>query len=124
MKPQSAKNKGRQYQKVVAQRLRETLGVEEEDIGWRSMGAAGEDIILSPKARKLFPYSVEVKAREKLNAYEALEQAQANAKGYTPIVFAKRNRKEPIVIIKQEDFLNLYQRFLALNDCFKEYKEE
>ena len=40
------------------------------------MGDSGEDILLSPAARKLFPFSVECKNQEKLNIWSSLEQAE------------------------------------------------
>ena len=43
------------------------------------MGESGEDIKLSPAARKLIPYSFECKNQEKLNIWEALSQAEENA---------------------------------------------
>lgn len=70
------------------------------------MGAAGEDILLSTEGRSHFPYSVECKARKGIAVYSWLEQQQGGP--YPPIVFAKANHKEPIVIIYAKDFMKLY----------------
>ena len=54
MKTQSAKAKGRNLQKWVVNKLIETFEIHPEDIKSCSMGAGGEDVQLSPAARKLF----------------------------------------------------------------------
>ena len=38
------------------------------------MGESGEDIQLSPAARKLIPFAFECKNQEKLNIWESLKQ--------------------------------------------------
>jgi len=71
------------------------------------MGESGEDIKLSHSARKLFPFSVECKAQEKLNIWESLKQAEDNSNDYTPLLIFKRNRSKTYVTLSLEDFLNL-----------------
>ena len=46
MKTQSRKAKGRRLQQKFMQLLIEELGIDPEDIESRSMGAAGEDLIM------------------------------------------------------------------------------
>ena len=65
MKTQSRKAKGRRLQQKFMQLLIEELGIDPEDIESRSMGAAGEDLIMSKAARTKFPYAVECKNQEK-----------------------------------------------------------
>ena len=78
--PKTAKAKGRRLQQLVVKKLLLLLpGVQPDDIQSRSMGANGEDIMLSPYARSKFPYSVECKNQEKLNLWKAWEQTQGNA---------------------------------------------
>ena len=72
------------------------------------MGAPGPDILLSPKARDLFAYSTECKSRRSIAVYKWLHQREEE--GFRPIVFAKANREEPIVIMYAEDFLKLIKR--------------
>ena len=56
------------------------------------------------------PFHVEVKRREKLALYDALEQAKHDANGHAlPIVAHRRNRKPWCVILTLDDFLNLLQ---------------
>jgi hypothetical protein len=71
------------------------------------MGCGGEDILLSPKARGDFGFSVECKHTERLSVYPAYEQAKSNAGEHTAIVVYKRNRREPLVIMSWEDFEEL-----------------
>jgi hypothetical protein len=74
------------------------------------MGASGEDILLSPAARRIAPISIECKSREKIAVYGYYEQAQQNAQGYQPAVFIKQNRASPLVVIDAEYFIDLLRR--------------
>ena len=107
MKTQSAKAKGRKLQQWVRTQLIEQLDVHPEDIESRSMGAGGEDLIMARAARQKFPFSIECKNVEKLNVWDAYDQAKANAGNYEPIVIMKKNGKKPLVIIDAEYFINL-----------------
>lgn len=72
------------------------------------MGSPGEDLQLSPKARKLFAYTVECKARASFVGYKFYEQAKLKARlNISPIVFIKGNRKEPMVLMSAEQFFKL-----------------
>jgi hypothetical protein len=108
MKPQSAKAKGRNLQKWVRDQLIEHLEVHPEDIESRSMGAGGEDLIMARAAREKFNFSVECKNVEKLNVWEAYEQAKSNCGDYEPIVVMKKNHKKPLVVIDAEYFIKLF----------------
>ena len=109
MKTQSAKSKGRRLQQWVRDLLVESLDIHPEDIESRSMGAGGEDLIMSRAARESFPYSIECKNQEKINVWSAYEQAQENSRGYTPVVIIKRNRSKPLVVIDAESFIDLHK---------------
>ena len=114
MKPQSAKAKGRKLQQWVRDLLIEKLDIHPEDIESRSMGAGGEDLIMARAARQKFPFSLECKNVEKLNVWDAYEQACANAGDYEPIVVMKKNKKKPLVVIDAEAFVFLTK--LSLNN--------
>jgi hypothetical protein len=105
MKPQSAKAKGRRFQQWVRDMLIEHRNIHPEDIESRSMGAAGEDIMMARDARQKFPFSVECKNVEKLNVYEAYDQACANAGENTPLLFMKKNGKKPLAVVDAEWFI-------------------
>ena len=80
MKPRSAKNKGKRLQNKVRDIILEKFdSLEPDDVRSITMGDSGEDILLSPAARRLFPFSVECKAQESLSIWSALEQAESNA---------------------------------------------
>jgi hypothetical protein len=61
-------------------------------------------------AREKFPFSIECKNVEKLNVWEAYEQAKANCGTYEPIVVMKKNHKKPLVVIDAENFIKLIGR--------------
>ena len=105
MRVQSAKAKGRRLQQWVRDMLIEMLEVHPEDVESRSMGAGGEDIIMARAARQKFPFSVECKNTEKLNVWDAYDQACANSGDYEPILFIKKNGRRPLVVLDAENFI-------------------
>jgi hypothetical protein len=111
MRPQSAKAKGRRFQQQVARALLaqfSELGVD--DIRSTSMGCGGEDLLLSPRARELLPYSFECKNQERINLWASLEQNDRNAKGFIPALVVSRNRATPRVVISLQHFVELARR--------------
>jgi hypothetical protein len=109
------KAKGRKLQQFVAKLIQDTFGLSELDVRSTSMGAQGVDVQLSSKALTYFPYAVECKCVEKVNIWEALVQASANAveesnkTGLTiqPLVVVKKSHKEPVVILQLSAFMKL-----------------
>ena len=73
------------------------------------MGESGEDIILSPAARDLIPFSFECKNQERLNIWESLSQAEENAENYIAAVVFKRNRTKTYITIELEEFLKIIE---------------
>ena len=110
MKTQSKKAKGRRLQQWVRDLLIEKLEVHPEDIESRSMGAGGEDLIMSRSAREKFPYSIECKNQESLNIWKSYEQAQQNSGNYEPIVVIKRNNIKPLVLVDADYFVELHKK--------------
>ena len=110
MKTQSAKAKGRKLQQWVRTQLIEQLDVHPDDIESRSMGAGGEDLIMARAAREKFPFSIECKNVEKLNVWEAYEQAKSNSKDHEPIVVMKKNQKKPLVVVDADFFISLFKK--------------
>ena len=108
MKPRSAKNKGKRLQNKVRDLILEKFNsLESDDVRSITMGESGEDILLSPAARKLFPFSVECKNQEKLNIWKSLEQSETNSGKHTPIVIFKRNRTKTYVALEIKKLLEL-----------------
>ena len=107
--PKYSKAKGRKLQNLVRDRLRVAFpSLEEDDVNSQTMGMPGEDIVLSPAARKQIPYSFECKNVERLQFWSAVEQAEANCKeGIDAVVVIKKNRKQPYIAVSFEVFLEL-----------------
>ena len=106
MKTQSRKAKGRRLQQKFMELLIEKLDIDPEDIESRSMGAGGEDLIMSKAARHKFPFSVECKNQERMNIWSAWEQANNNRGIYEPLVVIKRNGVPPLVVLNANVFLD------------------
>ena len=112
MNARSVKAKGRRLQNIVRDALRDAFpSLEQEDIKSQTMGMtgeAGEDIKLSPAARKVIPYSFECKNQERLNLWASLKQAEDNTpEGSDAILVIKRNGTKPYVVIDFDKFINL-----------------
>ena len=109
MKTQSAKAKGRRLQQWFRNLLIDKLGIHKEDIESRSMGAGGEDLIMSRSARDKFPYSIECKNQEKINIWESYKQAEENSKDYEPVVVMKKNNHKTLVVLDAEHFVKIHK---------------
>ena len=73
------------------------------------MGAPGEDIQMSPAARKVFPYSIECKKVEKLNIWDAIDQCRDSAGSHIPLVAFSKNNEAIWVAIPFAKFLELHK---------------
>ena len=71
------------------------------------MGMSGEDIVLSPAAKKVINYSFECKNQERLNLWKSLEQAESNCEGRNPVLVFKRNRSKIYVAIEFDHFIEI-----------------
>ena len=109
MKPRSAKNKGKRLQNKIRDLILEKFNniLEQDDVRSITMGDSGEDILLSPVARRLFPFSVECKAQESLSIWSALQQAESNAGKHIPLLVFKRNRSKTYVVLEFDKLLEL-----------------
>lgn len=108
MKPASAKQKGRTLCKYLIEKIREYFPqLKEDDISYRSSGANGEDLLLSPSARAILPLSFECKNRKSFAIYKDYAQAEENCKGFEPVLVIRQNRSEPLAVVDLEFFLDL-----------------
>ena len=108
MKTASKKGKGRRLQNYVVEKLLFLYScLEDDDIKSAIMGESGEDIKLSPAARKAIPFSFECKNQERLNIWGSLQQAEDNCKGFDPILVFKRNRTKTYACVEFDLFLKL-----------------
>ena len=107
--PHSKKVKGRAYEVEVMKDIMEAYPeLSPNDISARPMGNVGIDLLLSDKARSVFPFAVECKRVEKLNIWDAFyNQAVPNAETerLIPCVVRGRNNGESLIIMRFADFL-------------------
>ena len=114
----SSKAKGRRLQNYVRDILRNIFikewkkypKLEEDDIKSQTMGMTGEDIVLSPAAKKIIPFSFECKNQERINIWAAMRQAESNSGSRTPIVVIKRNRTNPYVVLDFNEFIKIIRK--------------
>jgi hypothetical protein len=109
MKTASVKAKGRSLQQTVRDKILDAFPrLEKDDVVSTSMGAGGEDIKLSPAARRSFPFSVEAKSRATISTYKWYDQAVANAgSGVEPLLVIKANRRKPLVVMDLDAFMDI-----------------
>ena len=121
----SSKAKGRRLQNFVRDMLRDiyTPILHEDDIKSQTMGMTGEDIILTPAARKLIPFSFECKNVERLQMWRAIDQCETNIKDTScPAILFKKNRKQPVK--RDGKHHNYIYEYIADNPGFTESKRK
>lgn len=107
-KPQSRKAKGRRLQQWVRDKLLHYAPwLTQDDVRSTSMGAPGEDVLLSPLARRAYPVSIECKNTERISIWSAYTQAQENAGEHEPLLIIKRNRNEPLAVVDAEWLISM-----------------
>lgn len=108
MKTSSAKAKGRKLQQHVRDLILDKFKtLEYDDVVSTSMGAGGEDVKLSPAARKLLPISIECKNNKKMAIYNYYKQAVENAKDYEPVLVIKQDRDKVLAVMELEHYLEI-----------------
>ena len=107
MTPNGAKAKGRTFQQQVCKVILENFpSLEKDDVRSTSMGNGGEDIQLSPAARKIFPYQIECKSKSLSATHTIYNQAKTHGK-HEPLGIIKKNHDIPLVIISLSHFMEL-----------------
>ncbi|MCI8607125.1 MAG: hypothetical protein HFG72_10010 [Hungatella sp.] len=109
----NSRQKGARGERELAGILRE-YGFDSRR-GQQYSGANGDaDVVGLPGIH------VEVKRVERLNISEAMKQSQRDARpGELPAVFHRRNREEWLVTMPLGDWIELYQRFVAVESCLE-----
>lgn len=108
MKTSSAKAKGRNLQKWVATKLLDAAkALEPDDVKSTSMGAGGEDVMMSPAARRVFPWQIECKNHARIAVYDFYNQACSHGT-HEPVVFIKQNQCKPLAIVDAEYFIRSF----------------
>lgn len=98
----NSRQKGARFERSLAAKLRE-YGYDARR-GQQYSGANGDaDVVGLPGVH------IEAKAVEKLNLYDAMEQAKRDAREKEiPAVFHKKNNHEILVTVRFDDFMKLY----------------
>jgi hypothetical protein len=116
LKPSSAKAKGRRAcQELKEKLLKAYPELEDGDIVVTPSGVNGEDLQMSPLAKKTIPLTFEVKNQERLNIWKAIDQSKTHidtGDKRKPVVAFKRNNSRMYLTIDVEDFLELFSRDL------------
>lgn len=111
MRPSSAKAKGRKLQQLIRDMLLELYPeLEADDIRSTAMGQQGEDVQLSPRARKYLPFQIECKNKKEVAVINWLKQAATHGT-HIPIVVAKQNHSNPVVVIDALTFFRLLRDY-------------
>jgi hypothetical protein len=114
MKPQSAKAKGRKLQQWIAQRITEIFKLEEGDVESRPMGSGGVDLMMSPAARRKFPFSIESKNTKKFPSIKALQQSNVNIYSETLAGVCwkppGKGPEETIIYFNLEEFMEFWRK--------------
>jgi hypothetical protein len=111
MRTSSAKAKGRRLQDWMRKHLVDKLGLAPDTDMVRTavMGESGADVQLMGDLKMRFPYAIECKNQEKLKGiYDVLAQAESHSTYLQPLAVLKMNRKNPIVVLDAEHFLEVY----------------
>jgi len=103
----NSRQKGARNERALSHKLNELLGVETRR-GQQFSGLNGDaDVIGLPEIH------IECKAVERLNIYDAIEQAKRDAReGEMPTVFHKKNRKEWLVTMPLDEWIKLYKSYI------------
>lgn len=83
--------------------------LEVDDVRSTSMGATGEDVQLSPAARKYVPYQIECKNKSRSQVHTYYDQAKEHGT-YEPLVIVKMDRAETLAIVEAEHFFELIKK--------------
>ena len=106
----NSKRKGKTGELELARKLRE-LGYEVR----RSFQYNGKEEEGQADLLGLPGIHIECKRTEKLNLYEAVNQAKRDSegKGELPVVFHRRNNCEWLAVMPLEDFIKLYREYAS-----------
>lgn len=109
MTPSSAKQKGARLQKWVRDQILKLFDeLEPDDVRSTSMGAGGEDVTLSPAARRKVPYQIECKNKARSQIHTYYDQAKEHGK-HEPLVVVHQDRRETLAIVEAAHFFELLQ---------------
>lgn len=108
----SRKSKGRNLQNFIVTELRKRFVnnqfIFDEDIKPAIMGESGVDIKLTPTMKQYLEFDIESKNQENWSIPSWWKQTLANTEeGRKPLLVVKKNRSEPLVVMRFNDWLEL-----------------
>lgn len=110
MSAKNNKSRGRNGEREIRELLLSYFPeLEPDDVRLVGSGASGEDILLSPAARKLIPWQIEVKRRKNISVLRFMEQAEGHGE-HTAIAFFREDRGKWYACIEAKHVLSLLQR--------------
>jgi hypothetical protein len=89
--------------------------LEPDDCRSTSMGAGGEDIQLSPAARKIYPINPECKNLAKIAVFTYYGQAAQHGQ-HEPVVFLKQNFSKVLALVDAEYLIGLQAELWRLKN--------
>jgi hypothetical protein len=114
MTPQSAKAKGRRLQQWVRNYILSIADwLEPDDVRSTSMGVTGEDIQLSPLARKCFPIQIECKNKAAYSVYKDYVQAATHGVR-EPVLIIKQDDSIPLAVVNAEHYFKLWKQIYEI----------
>lgn len=100
------KEKGRSFEKAVAEDIREALDLEETDVTHCRGGKTEPDVQLSCRARELYPFHTECKNQKTLRIPAWWRQSKDEAGKLKPtLVFKIHGSSQKYIMLKLEDWL-------------------
>ena len=101
-----SKNKGKVGERELAHKIAEYgYGTRR---GQQFCGSNGDADVVG-----LDGVHIECKRVEKLNLYDAMEQSKSDARdGEIPAVFHRKNRKQWLVTMELDEFMNMYEIYI------------
>lgn len=109
MRTGSCKAKGRRCAVEVKELLEKYApDLRPGDLVVTPSGVTGPDLLLSPAARELYPFTVECKNQEAIQIWAALKQAESHAADdEVGVLFFRRNRSKLYVAMDAEQFVRM-----------------
>ena len=89
--------------------------LKEDDVLITSSGTTGEDLVLSPRAREVYPIQIECKNHATFAVYSHYDQAVGHGP-FNPVLVVKANHREPLAIVDASLFFTLLGERYSLTE--------
>jgi hypothetical protein len=106
------KRKGKNFEKLVAERIREAIKLGERDVAASRGGCTEPDIYLSEEAAKRYPYHTECKNQKTLRIPGWVKQStNETPKGQTPtVVFKLHGSGQLYILLPFDEWLKIHEK--------------